>query len=685
MKIKIFTLFLCTLFVAAVTAQDRPTYSVPRVDIGPIIDGEIDAMWETLEPNLIDKNFKEELPTIGDPGESYWKMVWVENLGVYVLVVVADDYWYPPYVDGSTATYLYDKPEVYFDCNYELQDGGGASGEGQPGNGHHQCAPPPTDGKNDGTMLDAGEDGEADSDDLGVKYAYMLNDPDYIVEYFFPMEYMTDKDGFIADPSSEVGFDVTICDRDEEDGDDPRKRAVWANTGVGGAADESWNSMDDCGILTFEGVGEKIYVESIALTASDITMNNKPMKVSAVVLPEEATNRKLSWAVEEVSGKATIDKNGVVTPIADGLVKITASAVDGSWEEATVDVNISGQIVSMHELNLFRNGYFNDVDKDGIAREWTGGFEVIDGALYMPAADGIFVNPWDGNRRASETGFGCNSEDTYLFSFVMWSEVADSFYIDFEDPANDYLRYGSTSSEWSPGGTSEWWIITEQDPTKYVIDDLIFGNKVENTSENFNLMGGGHNNGGVFIDSLILINSNDLSMLADPYTEVESVTVSGEGGATAVPVGGTLQMAAEVLPAEADYSDVVYWSVVPGTGDATIDDDGILTGDTVGTVTVIASASDDSQVVGTMQVSVSWPEGIQQNAVNTLKVYPNPAVNELNVVLTRENSTVAIYNSVGMKMEEVTVTGTEHKFNISSYASGIYFVKTEDSVVKFIK
>jgi hypothetical protein len=295
------------------------------------------------------------------------------------------------------------------------------------------------------------------------------------------------------------------------------------------------------------------------------------------------------------------------------------------------------------------------------------------------------VNPWDGSRRASQTGFGCNSEDTYLFSFVMWSEVADSFYIDFEDPANDYLRYGSTSSEWSPGGTSEWWIITEQEPTKYVIDDLIFGNKVENTSENFNLMGGGHNNGGVFFDSLILINSNDLSMIAAPYTEVESVTVSGEGGATAVPAGGTLQMAAEVLPADADYSDVVYWSVLPGTGDATIDDDGILTGDTVGTVTVIASASDDSQVVGTLQVSVSWPEGIQQNAVNTLRVYPNPAVNELNVVLTRENSTVAIYNSVGMKMEEVTVTGTEHRFNISGYASGIYFVKTEDSVAKFIK
>ncbi len=76
---------------------------------------------------------------------------------------------------------------------------------------------------------------------------------------------------------------------------------------------------------------------------------------------------------------------------------------------------------------------------------------------------------------------------------------------------------------------------------------------------------------------------------------------------------------------------------------------------------------------------------ISQNKLNTLKVYPNPAVNELNVVLTSENSTVTVYNSLGMIVDEVTVTGNTHKFDVSSYASGIYFVKTVDSVAKFIK
>ena len=53
-------------------------------------------------------------------------------------------------------------------------------------------------------------------------------------------------------------------------------------------------------------------------------------------------------------------------------------------------------------------------------------------------------------------------------------------------------------------------------------------------------------------------------------------------------------------------------------------------------------------------------------------------MNELNVVLNAENTTVSIYNSVGQKMAQVVVSGTEYKFDISSYAAGIYFVKTRN-------
>jgi len=662
-------------------ASGQYEHAVKLVGKGPDIDGVIDEMWADVDQMNIAQNFQTEEPTLGAEGDTYWKMVWVQAQGIYVLLVVNDEDFWPAYVTGGTS-HEYDKVELYFDCNYLLKDGGGASGEGQPGNGHHQCAPSFEEGLLDGTLLDAGINGDADADDAGVKYAYMVNDPDYVAEFFFPLEYLTDENGIINDLSEPIGFDVTIIDQDEGR-TESRQRAVWANAGE---TDESWNTMDDCGVLTFEGIGDKTYVESVEITGGAITQNNKPFRFEATVLPEDATNRNLNWTVENITGRATIDNNGVLIPILDGEVLVTATAVDGSYWDDTATVTISNQLVSEHELNLIRNGYFDDVNPATFAaEEWAPGFEVIDGALYIPAADGEYVNPWEGSRRTGQRGFGCNSLDSYYFSWVSWSESPDTFYIDFEDPANEYARYGSTSHPDSPNGTSEWQFVTTTTPTKYEMEDLVFENLLDNTTEEFNLMGGLHEAGGVYFDSIILINMNDFALISDPVAkEVETIAVTGDGGAATVSIGSTLQMVADVQPADADYTEV-YWSVVDGTGNASIDDAGLLTGDSVGKVLVYAHASDDSQVMGSMEVNVSWPENVEQEVVNILKVYPNPAVGELNVVLTKPGATVAIYNSVGMKMDEAFITGTEHRFNVRNYASGLYFVKTGNMVTKFIK
>jgi len=75
----------------------------------------------------------------------------------------------------------------------------------------------------------------------------------------------------------------------------------------------------------------------------------------------------------------------------------------------------------------------------------------------------------------------------------------------------------------------------------------------------------------------------------------------------------------------------------------------------------------------------------QAKAMESIKVYPNPASSRLYVDLSVANSTVAIYNSVGVKMEEVVVNGTRHQFDVSRYTKGMYFVKANNAVVKFVK
>jgi hypothetical protein len=76
-----------------------------------------------------------------------------------------------------------------------------------------------------------------------------------------------------------------------------------------------------------------------------------------------------------------------------------------------------------------------------------------------------------------------------------------------------------------------------------------------------------------------------------PAIPVTSVTVTGTGGATTiVTAGGTLQMIAAILPVNATIQTVA-WSVVNGTGTATISPTGLLTAITNGTVTVKATSN----------------------------------------------------------------------------------------------
>jgi hypothetical protein len=75
----------------------------------------------------------------------------------------------------------------------------------------------------------------------------------------------------------------------------------------------------------------------------------------------------------------------------------------------------------------------------------------------------------------------------------------------------------------------------------------------------------------------------------------------------------------------------------------------------------------------------------QVKAMETFKVYPNPATSKLNVELSAINAKVEIYNSVGVKMDEAVVLGNRHIFDVSRYTKGLYFVKANGAVVKFIK
>lgn len=421
-------------------------------------------------------------------------------------------------------------------------------------------------------------------------------------------------------------------------------------------------------------------VKDITLTGGDITENNGSLQIEATILPDDAADKSLSWRIENGTGKASVDENGMVTGIIDGDVRIIASSNDGSNVEASTVVNITNQIVTRGEINMIRNGYFDDVEENNTPSEWISpaNTTVINGECVIDPVAKDFI--WE-YRLQQGGGWGLNTKDMYAFSFVLTSDESASFNVDFEDARDEvgYKRLGESSHAYALEGASDWTFASPTTRTRYLFD-VNFTNLVEESNEQLMFMLG-HHDPVVAIDSVELININDLGRLTPNYIPVGHITVSGE---SRVVLHESIQLSAQVEPDNASLKDV-KWTIIPGTGSADIDDAGLLTGVENGKVTVHAMAKDDSKVVGAYEVEVADPTGRDEYQVNTLVLFPNPAISELTVVLMHQGKRVSIYNSSGKLMDEIVVNGSEHKFDIGNYASGVYFVKTGNMHAKFVK
>lgn len=77
---------------------------------------------------------------------------------------------------------------------------------------------------------------------------------------------------------------------------------------------------------------------------------------------------------------------------------------------------------------------------------------------------------------------------------------------------------------------------------------------------------------------------------------------------------------------------------------------------------------------------------IDENEANGFVVYPNPARDIVKLSsINGQLSTVKIYNTVGMLIDEIELNSTNVEINISDYAPGIYFFNVDGNVVKIIK
>jgi len=84
--------------------------------------------------------------------------------------------------------------------------------------------------------------------------------------------------------------------------------------------------------------------------------------------------------------------------------------------------------------------------------------------------------------------------------------------------------------------------------------------------------------------------------------------------------------------------------------------------------------------IGTLATSES-------SAANAIQVYPNPAVDVLNITKVSNNATYAVYNAAGQVVAKGKVVNNQ--VQVSKLQKGVYMITVEDnglaSKVKFIK
>jgi hypothetical protein len=163
--------------------------------------------------------------------------------------------------------------------------------------------------------------------------------------------------------------------------------------------------------------------------------------------------------------------------------------------------------------------------------------------------------------------------------------------------------------------------------------------------------------------------------------DVEEITVAGADGATTITtMGGTLQMTATVLPAEATDPSIT-WSV-DDEAIATIDENGLLTAVADGDVTVTATANDGSGVTGSLVVTISNQDetgiGSADLLSKGLTIYPNPVGEILNIRSALDVAMISILDVAGHTVRTIEHPGRESSVNLEGIPAGVYMLKVQD-------
>ena len=161
---------------------------------------------------------------------------------------------------------------------------------------------------------------------------------------------------------------------------------------------------------------------------------------------------------------------------------------------------------------------------------------------------------------------------------------------------------------------------------------------------------------------------------------VTGISVTAEGGNTTIDTpSGTRQLNATVDPANATIMSV-YWLVENGTGEASVNSEGIVTAIKDGDVTVKAISKDGSDIFGEITITITGQISYvrSQNYPDLLKIYPNPVTGSSLFIQSQKGiEEIRLANITGKILRKLSQIGSlqEIFLNVEGLNPGIYILQ----------
>jgi len=383
------------------------------------------------------------------------------------------------------------------------------------------------------------------------------------------------------------------------------------------------------------------------------------------------------------TGQATINSTGLVTAVANGTVTARATANDGSGVTGTLVITVTGQPIPVARIDIASS------KGEAVITTQNGTLQLA--ASIQPSNATNQTVTWsivNGTGQATVTPSGlvtavANGTVTARATAADGSGVYGQLIITI---SNQFVAVAAITVSGTGGVTS----VGSDDGTLQMLANVSPANAT-NKNVKWSL---GKGSGHATISETGVLTAKSNGVVTVRATSAENASLFGETEITLVnqivkvtgikvkPTSqstdnvtfkGSLQLTTEIEPVDATDQTVI-WSVINGTGVATINEQGLLVCETPGEVTIVASAADGSGVIGELTVMIDLVESIK------IRYDRNQIVIEVPDRLIPAKASLHRMN--GSHIQTMVIETNECIFDISGLMPGIYVVSVYNSVIR---